>query len=156
MYKIVFFILVTLHTSSVFALEDSLEKSVQIAVHGTKFQAARMTVAAENIANESSTAVTPGGDPYRRKIVFAKNKYDKHLKTNVVSVRKYDVDKRPFQLKYDPQHPAADLNGYIKLPNIHNEIERADASEAQRTYEANLGVVEVSRSMIQKTVDAIR
>lgn len=156
MHKIVLFIMITIPISSALALEDSLEKAVEIAVHGTKFQAARMTVAAENIANESSTAMTPGGDPYRRKIIFAKNNYDKRLKTNVVSVRKYDVDKRPFQLKYDPQHPAADLNGYVKLPNIHNEIERADASEAQRTYEANLGVVEVSRSMIQKTVDAIR
>lgn len=156
MYKSLVLVVIIFFSTCATALEDSLQKSVEMAVHGTKFQAARMTVAAENIANESSTSMTPGGDPYRRKIVFAKNNYDKRLKTNVVTVRKYDVDKRPFQLKYDPQHPAADLNGYVKLPNIHNEIERADASEAQRTYEANLGVVEVSRSMMQKTVDAIK
>jgi flagellar basal-body rod protein FlgC len=116
-----------------------------------------MTVAAENLANESSTSINPGGDPYRRKILFATNRYDKKLGTNVVVVKKYDTDKKtPFELKYDPNHPAADLSGYVKLPNVMRDIERADVSEAQRTYEANLGVVEVSRSMIQKTIDAIK
>jgi flagellar basal-body rod protein FlgC len=148
------FVLIT-HISA-FAVTDNLQKSMDIAIHGTNLQSERMTVAAENLANESSTSMQPGGEPYRRKIIFAKNNYDRKLGTNVVKVAKYGTDKAPFQRKYDPNHPAADLNGYVLLPNIVRDIERADASEAQRSYEANLGVVEVTRSMIQKTIDAIK
>ena len=138
------------------ALEDNLKKSVEIAAHGSKFQSERMKIAAENMANEDSTAVTPGGDPYRRKVIFARNNYDKHLKTNVITTRKVDFDKSDFILKYDPTHPAADNEGYVKYPNVNRLIERADASEAQRGYEANLGIIEMSNSLMQKTIEAIR
>ena len=138
------------------ALEDDLKKSIEIAAHGTKFQSERMKVAAENMANEDSTSVRPGGDPYRRKIVIAKNTYDKNLKTNVLVTQKVGFDKSDFILKYDPSHPAADNEGYVKLPNVNRLIERADASEAQRSYEANLSIIEMSNSLMQKTVEAIR
>ena len=139
-----------------FALEDDLQKTVEIAAHGSKFQAERLKIASENLANEYSTSTIPGGDPYQRKIIFAKNRYNKRLKTNVISVNKFDVDKAPFVLKYEPNHPAADLNGYVKYPNIKKEIERADAIEAQRSYEANLSIIEMSKSMMQKTLEVIK
>lgn len=142
--------------ASAFALDDNLKQSVEIAAHGSKFQSERIKIAAENMANEDSTGVTPGADPYRRKIVFAKNKYDKNLKTNVVVTHKVDTDKSDFILKYDPTHPAADNEGYVKYPNVNRLIERADASEAQRGYEANLSIIEMSNSLMQKTVEAIR
>lgn len=140
----------------VYALEDNLQKAIEIAAHGSKFQAERLKIVAENLANEDSTAATPGADPYRRKVVFAKNRYDPALKTQVISVRKFDVDKSAFTLKYDPRHPAAALNGYVKYPNVQKEIERADAIEAQRSYEANLSVIEMSKSMMQKTLEVIK
>jgi flagellar basal-body rod protein FlgC len=59
-------------------------------------------------------------------------------------------------MRYDPTHPSANANGYVKMPNVRKLVEMADASEAQRAYEANLGVVEMSRSMIQKSLEAIR
>ena len=142
--------------STCYALEDNLQKAVEIAIHGGNFQAERLKIATENMANEHSTSFQPGGDPYRRKVVFAKNSYNKRLKTNVLRVRKFDTDKAPFIMKYDPNHPAADLNGYVKLPNIHKEIERADASEAQRSYEANLSIIEMSKAMMQKTIEVIK
>lgn len=138
------------------ATEDNLQKSMEIAVRGTNFQAERITIAAENLANESSTAIQPGGAPYQRKILLAKNSYDKRLGARIIKVAKYSVDKTPFERKYDPNHPAAGLDGYVLLPNVRRDIERADASEAQRSYEANLGVIEVSRSMIAKTIEAIK
>lgn len=139
-----------------FALEDDFKKSVEIAAHGGKFQAERIKIAAENMANEDSTAVIPGGDPYRRKVIFARNKFDKNLKTNVVITRKVDTDPSEFERKYDPYHPAADADGIVKYPNVNRMIERADASEAQRSYEANLSIIEMSNSLMQKTVEAIR
>ncbi|MGV2432507.1 MAG UNVERIFIED_CONTAM: flagellar basal body rod protein FlgC [Rickettsiaceae bacterium] len=139
-----------------FALEDSLQKSIEIAVAGNNVQSERLKLVAENMANEHTTSETPDGNPYKRKIMFVENKYDKSKKANIVRVKKYSEDKSPFEIKYDPSHPSADANGYVKLPNVRRQVEMADASEAQRSYEANLGVVEISRSMIQKTLDVIR
>jgi flagellar basal-body rod protein FlgC len=138
------------------ALEDNLKKSIEIAAHGNKFQSERLKIAAENMANEDSTSAQPGGDPYRRKVVFATNRFDKKLRTNVLFIKKIDTDKSDFLMKYDPHHPGANSEGYVKYPNITREIERADASEAQRGYEANLSIIEMSNSMMQKTVEAIR
>ena len=73
----------------------------------------------------------------------------------MIVTKKVDYDKSDFILKFDPYHPAADADGMVKYPNVTREIERADAAEAQRGYEANLSVIEVSNGLIQKTVDAI-
>lgn len=134
---------------------DNLKQAVEIAAHGSKFQAERLKIAAENLANQDSTGATPGADAYRRKVIFAENKYDKRLRTNVIRTKKVDVDNSEFIVKYDPYHPAANAEGLVKYPNVTREIERADASEAQRSYEANLSVIEVSNSLMQKTVEAI-
>lgn len=156
MSRLSFIILLLLPLQS-FALEDSIQKAIEIASQGNNIQSERLKIAAENLANDLSTSNVPGGDPYRRKIMFVDNKYDKHKKTNLLRVKRYSEDKKtPFVVKYDPSHPAADLKGYVKMPNITKEIERSDASEAQRAYEANLGVIEISRAMMQKSLDIIR
>jgi len=140
----------------VFAIEDSLQKAIEIAAQANNIQGERLKIVAENLANEMSTSDKPAGNPYRRKIMFVENKYDKQKRTHLLMVKKYDEDKAPFELKYEPSHPAADINGYVKMPNIKKEIERSDASEAQRAYEANLSVIEMSRAMTQKSLDIIR
>ena len=134
---------------------DDLKKASVIAAHGSRFQAERLKIAAENLANEDSTGVTPGADAYRRKIIFAENRFDKKLGTNVIRTKKVEAEKSDFILKFDPHHPAADANGYVKYPNITREIERADAAEAKNSYEANLSVMEVTSSLMQKTIEAI-
>ena len=90
------------------------------------------------------------------KLIFAKNKFNRRLGTKVVTVKKYALDKSDYPLRYNPQHPAANAQGYVKVPNVNRDIERADASEAQRTYEANLGLIEISRSLIKTTLEAIK
>jgi len=142
-------------SGSMGSFADNLKQAVEIAAHGSKFQAERLKIAAENLANEDSTGVTPGADPYRRKVIFAENRYDKKLRTNVIRTKQVDVDNSEFIVKYDPYHPAANAEGLVKYPNVTREIERADASEAQRSYEANLSVIEVTNSLMQKTVEAI-
>ena len=52
----------------------------------------------------------------------------------------------------NPSHPAADANGYVKMPNVNPLVELMDMKEAQRSYEANLGVIQVSRSMLMAPV----
>mgnify|MGYP000287628861 CR=1 FL=1 len=154
--KYVILVLALLLPKISFALEDSLQKSIEIAMQGNNIQSERLKIVAENIANEYSTSEKPGGDPYRRKIMFVENKYDKKKKTHLIRVKKYSEDKSDFEIVYDPTHPSANENGYVKKPNVKKMIELADASEAQRAYEANLGVVEMSRGMIQKSLEAIR
>ena len=136
-------------------LADSLKQAVEIAAYGSKFQTERLKIAAENLANENSTNVTPDGDPYRRKIIIAENRFDKRTRANLIKTKKVDFDNSEFIFKYDPHHPAANADGMVKYPNIIKEIERADAAEAHRSYEANLSVIEVTNSLINKTIEAI-
>lgn len=141
---------------SVMALEDSLLKSIEIAGNGAKIQMERLKIAAENIANEYSTGITPGEQPYRRKILFVQNKYHPKFKTNIIGVRKYSEDKADFIPKFDPHHPAANNDGYVLYPNISKEIEKADTIEAKGSYEANLSIIETTKQMIDKTLEVMR
>ena len=133
-----------------------LMESLMISAAGMKVQGDRLRVVAENLANADSVAETPGGDPYRRKVITFKNALDKELGLETVQVAKIGVDQSDFRMKYDPGNPAADGKGYIKLPNVNSLIEMTDMREAQRSYEANLRAIEVARNMLQRTIDLIR
>jgi len=136
---------------------DNLAKTMEIGAGSLRIHSERIKIAAENIANEFSTSMQPGGDPYRRKVLYSQNKYNKRLKTHIMTIKKIDLDKKtPFTLKYDPNHPAADLNGYVKLPNISKEIEAADSKEANISYNASLNIMEMTKSMMQKTLETIK
>lgn len=131
-------------------------KSMKIAASGLKAQSGRMRVIAENIANANSTASTPGGDPYRRKIPTFKQVFDRELEADVVATGKIKKDQTDFGLRYNPGHPAADAKGYVKTPNVSSLIEGMDMREAQRSYQANLNVITASRRMLARTLDILR
>lgn len=133
-----------------------LEKSLNISAAGMRAQGTRLRVIAENIANANSTAQTPGGEPYRRKLVTFDNELDRSLGLETVRVDSIVADRSAFQRRYEPGHPAADEEGYVLLPNVNSLMEMADLREAQRSYEANLKAIESSRSMLQKTIDILR
>jgi len=134
----------------------NLVKSILLSASGMHAQGERMKVIAENLANANSTAQTPGGDPYRRKVLTFKNTLDRTLGLERLEVGKVATDKSDFQLRYDPGHPAADANGYVKLPNVNSLIEMSDLREAQRSYEANLSAIDAAKSMLSRTVDLLR
>jgi flagellar basal-body rod protein FlgC len=73
-----------------------------------------------------------------------------------VKVSKVGTDPSDFRKKYDPGNPAADKDGYVSLPNVNALVEMTDMREAQRSYEANLKVIEASRSMLTRTIDVLR
>ncbi|MEQ9520086.1 MAG: flagellar basal body rod protein FlgC [Parvibaculum sp.] len=133
-----------------------LVKSMMIAASGMRAQSGRMRVLAENIANSQSTALTPGGDPYRRQIVTFQSELDREMGVNKVELGKPVADASAFELKYIPGHPAADENGYVKLPNVNGLVEALDMKEAQRSYEANLNMIQASRRMLSQTIDLLR
>lgn len=135
---------------------SDLNKSLQISASGMKAQGMRLRVIAENMANAGTSAATPNDQPYRRKIVTFKSELDRATGVKTVGVKQIGTDKTDVPKKYDPGHPAADANGYVASSNVNSLIEVMDMREAQRSYEANLGVVEVSKTMLLKTIDMLR
>lgn len=131
-------------------------KSMTIAASGLRAQAGRMRVISENIANADSTALTPGGDPYRRKISTFNSELDSSIGARVVELGKVVTDNSDFRLKYEPGHPSADASGNVKYPNVNSLIEMTDMREAQRSYEANINVISATRRMIQRTIDILK
>jgi flagellar basal-body rod protein FlgC len=131
-------------------------KSIAIAASGLRAQAGRMRIISENIANADSTAPRPGADPYRRKVPTFQSEVDRSLDAKVVSLGRVRTDPSDFRSKYEPGHPAADANGYVKYPNVNSLVEMTDMREAQRSYEANLNVIGATRRMIQRTLDILK
>ncbi|MES1153224.1 MAG: flagellar basal body rod protein FlgC [Dongia sp.] len=133
-----------------------LMDSLAISAAGMRVQGERLRVISENIANADSVSEVRGGDPYRRKTITFQNELDRQSGLDLVKVKKVGLDPSEFTRKYDPSNPAADNQGYVKLPNVNALIEMSDMREAQRSYEANLKVVEVARGMLQRTIDILR
>jgi flagellar basal-body rod protein FlgC len=131
-------------------------KTLSIAASGLRAQAGRMRIISENIANADSTPQRPGSDPYRRKIPTFRSELDRTLDTQVVELGKVQTDSSDFRLKYEPGHPAADVNGNVKYPNVNPVIEMTDMRDAQRSYEANINVITATRRMIQRTIDILK
>jgi flagellar basal-body rod protein FlgC len=133
-----------------------LNASMVIAASGMRAQSSRMRTIAENIANANSTASTPNGDPYRRKVATVKSDFDRDLGASLVQAGKPIDDMSEFRSQYDPGNPAADKQGYVKLPNVNQLVEVMDMREAQRSYEADLNVMEATKSMLARTVDLLK
>jgi flagellar basal-body rod protein FlgC len=134
-----------------------LQNAMAIAVSGLKVQGTRMRIVSENIANANTTGATADELPYRRKTITFRNVLDRENgnieKVEVDRVRK---DRSPLGRVFDPTHPAANEQGYVLVPNVNPLIEMTDMREAQRTYDANLSVIEMSRNMVTSTVDLLR
>ena len=132
-----------------------LSKSMAVAASGMRAQTERMKTIAENIANANSTSPIKGADPYRRKIATIKPDFDRELDATLVSAGRPIMDKSDFRSQYDPGNPNADSQGYVKLPNVDSLVEIMDMREAQRSYEADLSVMESTKQMLAKTVDLL-
>lgn len=133
-----------------------------IAASGMTAQRFRMDVIAENIANVNTTRTENGG-PYTRKIVTFQ---EKQLKAGVpsfrnilkestaayngngVKVSKVSEDtETDYIMEYDPSHPDADENGYVRYPNVNTVTEMTNLIDASRAYEANTTAFQAIKSM---------
>ncbi|GAB3125777.1 flagellar basal body rod protein FlgC [Novispirillum itersonii] len=135
---------------------DDLSKATRIASSGLKAQAKRVRVISENMANSDSIAKTPGGEPYRRKLVVFRNQLSRELDAKTVRADRTTRDMTDFGRKFMPGHPGADESGYVMTPNVNPLIEMMDMREAQRSYEANLQVISTSRDLMSKTIEMLR
>ncbi|WP_338663201.1 flagellar basal body rod protein FlgC [Pararoseomonas sp. SCSIO 73927] len=133
-----------------------IDKALRISAAGMAAQSTRLRVVAENLANRDSTGESPGADPYRRRTVSFADRLDRETGTRAVAVSRIAGAPGAFPRHYDRSHPAADAAGYVKTPNVDSLIEVMDMREAQRTYSANLSVLETTRGMLTRAIEALR
>ncbi|MEI4485501.1 flagellar basal body rod protein FlgC [Frigidibacter sp. MR17.14] len=134
---------------------DPLSSISKIASSGIRAQSERLRVVAENVANADSTGDAPGVDPYRRKTISFEEMVDGDTGDSRVEISDIGRDRSDFTLRYDPNHPAANEEGYVKMPNVNPLMEMGDMREASRSYEANLNMLETAREMRAQIIDLL-
>ena len=133
-----------------------LTTALSISARGMDAQTSRLRVIAENLANQDTTGSAPGVDPYRRKTVTFEQHLDPALGASTVGVKKVGTDRSEFPTKYDPSNPSADARGYVRTPNVNSFVEIMDMREAQRSYSANLNVMQVSRGLLTRALEMLK
>ena len=139
----------------------SFLQSLNISGSGLTAQRLRMDVISENIANKDSTR-TENGEPYRRKMVVlsAINNFQNMFIENIneyeagrVEVTEIVEDETEFKLVYNPEHPDAGEDGYVRMPNVDTLKETVDIMEAYRAYQANITALNTMKQMAIKALE---
>jgi flagellar basal-body rod protein FlgC len=142
-------------------------KALDISANGLYAQKKKMEVISQNIAN-ADTLVTENGEPYRKKrAVITENdnanqfnkvldNFSKPLQGEGVKVDVITPLEEPFKLLYDPDHPLANENGYVRMPNVDTTEEMIEMLSATRAYEANATVIDATKSMFQKAMEIMK
>ncbi|MEZ4750104.1 MAG: flagellar basal body rod protein FlgC [Bdellovibrionota bacterium] len=122
----------------------------------------RMNVISSNLANAQTTR-TPEGGPYRRKDpVFEAdpqksfvNVLGKQMEMETHKVKVTDIvsDPNPPKLVYKPDHPDANPDGYVAMPNVNTMEEMVNLLTASRTYESNVTAINVTKNMMLKALE---
>ena len=128
-------------------------KTFNISASALVAQKIRMQTISSNLANINTTR-TPEGGPYKRRdVVFKTVLMDEEGLLNGVQVSQVVVDNRPPKVIYDPDHPDADENGYVRLPNVDLVEEMVNMMLATRAYEANVNAFNITKGMILKALE---
>ncbi len=144
----------------------SFLSSMNISASAMTAQRLRLDVASENIANIDTTRTEAGG-PYRRKMVVLEAKSENSFRkvlmnaagkswqqsTGGVRVSQIVQDTSPLKPVYNPEHPDADENGYVQMPNVDLIKETVDSMSATRSYEANITAFNAIKMMASKALD---
>ncbi len=135
---------------------DPLKSILNISASGMLAQGERLKVVSENVANASSVGASPGEDPYRRKTITFEEMVNRETGVSTVHVASIDRDNTDFSLRYEPSHPAANEQGFIKVSNVSTVMEMANMREAARSYEANMNMFEAARRMRSQIIDLLK
>lgn len=155
-----------------------------ISGYGLSAQRFRINIISSNIANANTTRTAEGGPYRRRSVVFKATDFSEILNRKIkddsnmleyenplndpsspkdadpsimsVVVHKVVRDDKEFRLKYEPNHPDANDEGYVSYPNINPVIEMADLIEATRAYQANVAAFNSTKSIAQSAIDLLR
>ncbi len=141
----------------------SVFTSLQLAGRALSVQRTRLDVVSANLANAQTTQVEGREGPYRRRDVVlesdvARGSFGQALRDELggtfPTVRVADIreDSAPPRLKYDPDHPDANEDGYVAYPNINTVEEMVNMITSMRTYQANLSVVSGIQEMSRRAL----
>lgn len=144
----------------------SFLRALDISASGMTAQRMRLDIAAENVVNINTTR-TENGEAYRRKMAvfepISGSSFDQVLRSTAarqrqsaaggVRVAEIVEDERPFQMVYDPDHPDANEDGYVAMPNVDLLKETVDSMAATRAYDANLTVFNMVKNMATKALE---
>jgi flagellar basal-body rod protein FlgC len=135
----------------------NLIAGIDVTASALNAQKTRLDVVAQNIANVETTRTASGG-PYQRQVVSFESELVRHesasgLPLQSVKVASIAADRTPGTQVYNPQHPDANRDGLVTMPNVNLAYEMVDLITASRAYEANLSVVKNARQMAMKALD---
>ncbi len=143
----------------------SLFKAIDISASGLTAQRLRMDTISENIANVNTTR-TPAGGPYRRKVVVFESRDPEQMFGGIFSqaleqqktgdgvrVVRIAQDNSPFKMVYDPNHPDANAQGYVMMPNVNIVTEMVNMISATRAYEANTTAIKSSKDIALRALE---
>ncbi len=137
--------------------------SMRVSASGLEAQTRRMNTISSNIANAETTRTEEGG-PYKRKDAIMTATTDKEsfgeiLKDQLdqqvqgVLVDEIHEDTAPPRMVYNPNHPDANEEGYVAMPNVNTVEEMANMISAQRSYEANVTAMNAAKAMANKALE---
>jgi len=154
-----------------------------ISASGMRAQRQRMDAVSSNLANMETTRTDNGEPYRRQVVVMKADQSSttfqqllrredariqvtdpRHINTvesvqsssggnPAVTTEMTTVQNNAFRMIYDPDHPDADENGYVRMPNINIMIEMVDMIAASRSYEANATALEANKSMAKKALE---
>jgi len=144
--------------------------SINVSASGLTAQRLRMDTIASNMANAETTRNIDGKGPYRRQVLIFEARQAEDCSSTfrsmlqkastlpgngvrVKEIRELDDSEAPFRRVYDPGHPDADEDGYVKYPNVSVVEEMINMIDANRAYEANAKVIEASKNMALRALN---
>jgi flagellar basal-body rod protein FlgC len=140
----------------------TLYGAMNASASGLDAQRTRIEVAVSNLANAESTR-GPNGEPYRRRDVVLQSTEAEAFESALgqagavgVQVSEVVVDQSPFRTVYEPSHPDADTDGFIKVPNVSVPEEMVQVLGAARAYQANITAIGLIRDTVQKALEIAR
>jgi flagellar basal-body rod protein FlgC len=156
--------------------------AIQLSAKGLTIQRKKMNIVAENLANAETTKTADGGPDQRKRLLVKEAKeagnFDSFLRqadtplarthpehkigksikvreeSDLASVEGKEIEQKDsFKMIYDPSHPEANEEGYVKLPDIDIVSEMVDMMVASRTYEANTTAIAASKKMVKDALE---
>lgn len=144
-------------------------RSLDIPLSGMTAERLRLDIISQNVANADNVATTPEEAYKRQMVVYGEDKnfksilrtklgtgeahFHRYIQYLGVEVREVVEDPTPAEPVYDPTHPLADELGYVYESNVDVAVEQLDAIQASNSYDANLAVFEVVKTMAQKALN---
>lgn len=125
---------------------------IRISASALSAERLRMDIISSNIANMRTTRTEDGG-AYVRKIAVFEENFDSKLGALGVKAVEIKEDESEMKYEYDPTHPDANEDGYVKYPNVDILVEKADLMTAQRAYESNVDTLNAQKNIISKALE---